>query len=336
MIKYYNVNSVRIRVVFPTNVFNRLKMFECEPIGYSLLDIDLVIGTIFKGIPNDSIFFTSHRHKLSFWRILIEGLTQDLTTIYFDGDPFFSSELLMMLILEPLIAYKLSQKGGLVIHASALSINGNGALFTGDTGIGKTSILLHLLQNESTQYYSDDQTFVIDNNIHAYPVPIGFRKHLVDTHSIAASQRDYAILVFYNIINRLLSYYPNLTLRIPSNKVVFTSGFRVHAGSIAPLKHVFILEVTHDKPKIQQISGSQAYHKILHTNRSNEDKLKIFYDYFNRYDKSAADAAWDKFAHNLQVLTHRPKIAFYSVELNKKYDYSETLDEIKRIIGVSQ
>lgn len=342
MIKYYNLhNKIHMRVVNPSKIFDRLQMFECEPLH--TLDLDVIIGS-FKvdkdklektgsAYRNYNTFYVEHRHKVSFWSILIEDLSESKTTILFDGDPFFSTELLLMLILEPLFVYKMSKKGGLVLHSSALSINDVGCLFTGDTGIGKTSILLKMLNGEDTKYYADDQTFIVDEKIYSYPVPIGFRKHLVDRNNVVVSAKNSLILSLHSLINHALGFYSNLTQRINVDEIQFDSGIFVVPGDVTSLKKVFILKKTGGSPNIHRISGVDAYPLMLNANNKNEDKLELFYKFVSLYSDGMAETFWSCFEHNLHELTDSENIEFWLVELNRSYDYDEILDEIRQVVS---
>jgi len=341
MIKYYNIHDkIHMRVVNPTKIFDRLKMFECDYL--EKLDIDVILGTLWPKLnefstENDGYYCTKtslykfYRHKISTWKIYIDNLTGTKTTILFDGDPFFSVELLLMLFLEPLFVYKMSKKNGLVLHSSAFSVKNNGFLFTGDTGIGKTSILLKMIRDLDAQYLADDQTFVHNKKILAYPVPIGFRAHLVEDNDVVVDNKKKTVLFLHKMINDLLNYYLNLTLRIFPEDVSFKNRNTITVGDTAKLKSIFILKLTEDEPNVQQISGQEAFPLILEANNKNEDKLKIFTKFLSYYKPD--ENLWTDFEANLHKLTDSEDVNFYLVNLNKKYDYSETLSILKEIIN---
>ena len=342
MIKYYDIHGlIRMRIVNATKTFNRLKYFECDILDD--LDIDVIIGPFsvnkkeFTHTEDDyyvapNRIYKEYIHKISDMEYYIENLDGDKTTILFDGEPFFSVELLIMLILEPLFVYKASKKGATILHASALSMDGIGCLFTGDTGIGKTSILLKLLDNPNAEYLADDQTIVF-KNILAYPVPIGFRRHLVDSNDIEVSKKNGFILDMFKAINRLFNYYSNLTLRLFPEEIVYKqSKRRVVAGTRATLKKIFILKLSSEEPHVEKTNGYAAFPEILAANNSNEDKLKLFSNIFKKYARTDDTEFWFDYNEEVYNLICRDDIDFYIVYLNKKYDYAETLEEIKRLI----
>ena len=131
----------------------------------------------------------------------MSGFEQDTPlTIHFNGEPFFGPELFLQLILEPLLTYLLPQKGALSLHASSLSYNGKGVIFTGSTGVGKTSILLTLLKLPGTIYMSDDQTLVKDCTIYPYPLEIGLRKHHLSRIGIDTTSKHKFKMNYHSIL----------------------------------------------------------------------------------------------------------------------------------------
>lgn len=342
--KYYNIHDlISIRVVNHKKVFDRLAYFEADDIGEVGIDIilsnftfprssgyELVDGKYWVG---DHSIYCSYKHKLSFWKVWIEGLDQDKTIIHFWGDSWFSHELLFMLILEPLLAYKLSRKGVVVLHASSLSINERGYIFTGGTGIGKTTIVLKMMNDQSTEYYSDDQAYISGATLYSYPLPIGFRKHQVDRCAMKLSTLDYCILVLHNLINTITFYYPNLTRRVELKNIKFkNSPYSFHAGCQVPIDTIFVLSETIGAPIVQDLSADQAYKKILEYNEGNEDKLKVFHKYFSAYTKvySGTDY-WVDFKKELWKLVNSG-INFYEILINKKYDFDDVLGRIMSIV----
>lgn len=340
--KYYNIhNLIKMKVVNHRKVFDRLALFEVHPTDTT---VDIILGNftpphtkgykkVGKYLVGDQSLYCKYRHKLSFWKIWIKNIDQEKTTIHFYGEPFFSYELLLMLIVEPLLAYKLSKKGTLVLHASSLSINGRGFLFTGDTGMGKTTILLKLLQNQNTKYFSDDQSLVKGTTLYSYPLPIGFRKHLVDKCGIKLSTYDYFMLVLQELVNIVTMYYPNLSRRVETGDITFgSSGCGVSVGQTAPISSIFILTKSIGPVGIQKISPKQAYRKILVCNTGNEDKLAILHQYFSAYkQRYSSTDYWEDYRRELQKLVYRD-INFYQVSMREKYNFDNLLDRVRQIV----
>lgn len=342
---YYNIhNLLGLRVNAHNKIFDRLSYFEVTSLDE--VDIDIIISNFkfpksaeyerFNGgfwVGENSIY-CDYRHKLSFWKIWIKGLDEEKTTIHFWGDPWFSTELLLMLIIEPLMTYKLSKHGILFLHAASLSMNGMGQIFTGSTGIGKTTIILKLMNNPDTKYFSDDQTCVKDSTLFSYPLPIGFRKHLADRCNVKLSGYDYGLLVIQKMVNTITGYYPNLTHRIEIEHLAYTdSSYTIKLGVQSPIDNVFILTKTTQPPKVIKLSSKKAYEKILENNEGNEDKLKIFHKYFSEYNKRYPTIDyWGSFKKTLMEFVQLPNIDFYEVLLNRKYSFEDTYNQILEII----
>lgn len=343
--KHYNIHdSIYLRVVNHKNVFDRLSAFETDNVEN--IDIDIILGNF--SLPRSSSYkstdgkywigehslYCTYRHKLSFWKIWIEGIDQEKTTIHFYGDPWYSLKLLFMLILEPLITYKLSKKKALVLHASSLSMDNKGYVFTGGTGIGKTTIILKLMNNPNTNYYSDDQAYIRGTTLYSYPLPIGLRKHQVDSCAIALSIYHRGVIIFHHIINTLLKYYPNLTHRVELKNIKYKSSpYKFSAGWQVPIDTIFVLSKTKGDTRIEILSPEKAYNTILKYNEGNQDKLEVMHKYFSAYTKLNSDLDyWGEFRKELHKLVYSD-IKFYEVLLNQTYEFDNLLPEILTIMG---
>jgi len=347
-LKFYNIHNI-IKVC-SNKELERLNYFEVKNLQEEKLDIIVEFGKfrskIFDfyklkenyrwvnkhWIGNHSLF-CFNRHKFSFWEVWIEGLDQQKTTIHFDGDSFFSKKIFFVLIFEPFLTYKLLQKKTLLLHSSSLSFNGEGSIFSGGTGVGKTSILLNLLRNKKTKYFADDQSIIKNSTLYSYPIPIGLRSHLVYNNKLKMSSKDTAIILLHNLVNLVTFYYGNLTHRVFAKNIGFCNSREfIETGDSVPLKNVFILTLG-EPPKVEQITPEQALTFLLHHNRQNEDKQQIISRYFEAYKKIYPEFNyWVHLKKRLQKFVHSPNINFYKVQLNKKYHVNENLKKILKIM----
>jgi len=341
----YNLHDLfTIQVNNPPKIFNRLNMFEStknnDPditVNYDIKpkppsDKTLFENTFYR-IGEDSIY-SLYRHKLSFWKINITGLSdKDLPiTINFTGDPFFASELFLQLVIEPLLTYTLPMVGALSLHASSVSYKDNGIVFTSHTGVGKTSILLNLLKDKQTTYYSDDQTLIKGSTLYPYPLDIGVRKHHLDSLNIKTTPNHLRKTEIFHVINKALGYYPNLTERIPVSELDFGNGFADYqTPDHVKLKTIYIMELG-KKTTITDLTPEQAAPEILKQNHKNEDKLKIltsYFDLYNKYNDNKIDF-WEKYNKQVLKLCTNRSVNTKKLVISKKYRFSQRIiDEIK-------
>ncbi len=342
--KHYNIHDlIGVRIVNHKKVFDRLAHFETDCVENP--DVEIILGNFkrprspeYKLVDGkywvgEHSIYCNYRHKLSFWRIWIDGINQSKTTIHFWGDPWFSYELLLMLVLEPLIAYKLSKKGILVLHASSISINKKGCIFTGATGTGKTTIVVRLMNSPNSEYYSDDQAYVHEKTLHSYPLPVGFTKSQVDYCGVKVSARDNCIMTLYKLINIITLGYPNLTRRVELKNIKFKNSlYGFPAGHRVPIDTIFVLSKTTGAPTIQKLSPTLAYRRILEYNEGNEDKLVVFHKFFSVCLREHPNVDyWHDFKKELWKLASSG-IRFYEVLLNREYGFDDTLAGILDIV----
>lgn len=186
--------------------------------------------------------YEERRYKTAHWKVALIGLLQKKTSVYFAGNQsslvFFIGE-----ILEPLIRYKLAEKGITLIHSSSVSVSGQGCLVSGIRHTGKTLVMMASLF-KGASLLSDDYTFVSgEGDLFCYPkkvnlflthfreieglkqywpsLPLTHKFVLYRNHWIRKLTRDYAVLGYQRFLNDLF----------PSFKII----------NQAPLKQILIL-----------------------------------------------------------------------------------------------
>lgn len=280
----------------------------------------------------DHSLYYKGRHKSSFWKIWIEHLDFPVTVIHFHGDPLFSKEIFFVLLLEPFLTYKLSQKGILMLHSSALTINDKGIVISGETGAGKTTMLLNLLNQSNTEYFADDQSIVKGSTLYSYPMPIGLRSHLVHNCKLKLQFKDNLYILFHNLVNILTGYYGNLTHRVYPEEIHFkNSKNSIKTGDKVNIKYVFILSLS-NKSKIKKLTPGEALSKLLHHNRGNEDKQKIINRFLTAYKAVYPEFSYRKDFEKILTEFVHSDINFYEVQLSKKYRIKENISKIVKIL----
>jgi len=265
-------------------------------------------------------------------KLWIQGLDQEKTKIYFHGDPIFSDRLFFVLVLEPFLTYKLSKKGVLMLHSSALAFKNKGVIFSGGTGVGKTTALLSLLNNPSAKYFADDQSIVNGRTLYSYPVPIGLRSHLVYKCGLKLGLRNNATLFLQNIANVLLFYYGNLTHRVRVDELSYRyTNNCIKSGIKSNIEWVFILNLGR-KPKLRKLISAEALEHLLYHNRKNEDKQKLLNEYFSTYRQVFPEFDhWKKFVCLLTEFVECG-VDFYEIQLSKKYSVKENLEKMVKVM----
>lgn len=113
--------------------------------------------------------FCKSRHKIVRWSLCIENI-EAKPTVHFKGG-VFSGMFLRKDIIEPLIGFKLAQKGYSLLHASSVAIDKKGFVFAGNPRAGKTTMITNSMGGST--FLSDDLTLLSGKGVvYSFPAPI--------------------------------------------------------------------------------------------------------------------------------------------------------------------
>jgi len=181
------------------------------------------------------------------------------------------------------------------LHASCVSKNSQALLFMGSGNVGKTSIVMNLL-NKGYEYLSDD--WLIIGNGKAYPFPKTI--HIFD-YNLNNKQVAKKVLgskrIFYSILLKLLRFgeksaphryvrfaFQSLTPRFDIDIQTLHPDARI--GKISSVSKVFYLErwarddiEVEDKLNVEQIARRMAYVNLYERNYFFKEYARYVYEY---------------------------------------------------------
>ncbi|AZO04844.1 MULTISPECIES: serine kinase [unclassified Mesorhizobium] len=115
---------------------------ELEPTRPATPDLEIAVGRVdFPGAASQratAFRFEPTRQYLS-WQAVGTFLISGVNRIYVDPAPGVDDPLLAFPLLGPVMALALHQRGLLVLHASAIEVDGKSVIFMGDKGAGKST-----------------------------------------------------------------------------------------------------------------------------------------------------------------------------------------------------
>jgi len=115
-------------------------------------------------------FIVTKEGVFLFWDDVGKIFVQNGNYILVDPIPDIDVNLLRLNILGVSFGVLLHQRGFLVLHASSVSINGQGVAFIGNSGLGKSTIAFSLVQNGHSIISDDVLPIKIDDeSIEIYP-----------------------------------------------------------------------------------------------------------------------------------------------------------------------
>ena len=331
---FFNIhNLIKIKVYGRKDHFNRLSHFMCEDSNDA--DIIVRIGDFkpnldgYKQIKKKyfvgehSIYCKDH-HKLWFFKVWIKGLDQKKTFVYFTGNLPFSKSMLVYMIIEPLILYKLSKKGVLFLHGSSISINNKGFIFSSNSGVGKTSVALKMLNDSSAKYFSDDKSIIQDLNLLSYITPIGVRTHHLLNCKLNLSLFDILLLTLENAINIATFYFGSFSHPLDINKVSFQGNKkRLKLGNNAKMDGVFLMEIA-DKPFFGKINSSEAFY-LLEKNIKRDKLFTIMSKFIYAFKQVYSDFDFWKYFDKALYKFSISNTPFYKLQLDRQYNFINDL-----------
>jgi hypothetical protein len=115
---------------------------ELEPTAPATPDLEIAVGPVdFPGAASrdaTAFRFEPTRQYLS-WQAVGTFMISDAKRIHVDPAPGVDDPLLAFPLLGPVMALALHQRGLLVLHASAIEVDGKSVIFMGDKGAGKST-----------------------------------------------------------------------------------------------------------------------------------------------------------------------------------------------------
>lgn len=191
IVKHYNIHNIlTFQIIcedehdyFPDFNFP-LSYFEVEHVNKP--SIILNIGSF---EPNhegsDIVFKKCHVKKnyiycreqkgLAIWQVEFIGIEDEITIVNFDWErralkafvaPYNFPQIMY---LEPLIEYKLAKMGYCLLHAAAISKDGDAILLAGRSGSSKTPLIAYSINELGCSYIGDDKVILKDGFVYSYP-----------------------------------------------------------------------------------------------------------------------------------------------------------------------
>ncbi|EIC21284.1 phosphoenolpyruvate carboxykinase [Thiorhodovibrio frisius] len=221
------------------------------------------------------------RRKLFSFSYVIRGIDTDEVEIYFCQhfmDKLYINAVAVFLqaqVLEPLMYYKLLQRGVLLMHAAGVTDGKAGYLFPAHGGTGKTTLSIALLAH-GFKLLGDDLLFIDTNKgvVHPYPRPLHLFTYNINSLQNASVPFHYRTAIYFKNIIR---YCLKLLYRTE-----FLISTRVHAqeifsddpfGSSVPYRSIgFLVKEgpTHSCVEIDSNNVEMLTSEILHSADLNE------------------------------------------------------------------
>jgi hypothetical protein len=276
----------------------------------------------------ENYLFCNDSHKIVRWCFCIRGI-EGKPTVYFKGG-LFSDIFLRDYIIEPLIGFKLAQKGYSLLHASSIVIDGKGFVFAGTPGVGKSAIILNLSRND-TAFLSDEITLLSNNSlIYSFPSPIR-----VYNYNLRSNLRLYKKMTLKDKFETRLKYFIYI-LSLKYAKLFQDIGAENLFDKIekkSPLHSLVLLSKT-TKNEINLVQGIDKKEFVKRLILVNKYQFRHFSEYMSAYSycypKSEMTSYWQVLENNL--FDSIKKVHCYEIEVPSEYNYG-SFEEFDNILN---
>lgn len=273
-------------------------------------------------ISKNKIYFEDS-HKFSQWRALIENLESNKLNLVLGGNILFSERFLYRFIVEPIIQYKLVQKGYSFVHSS--SVGGKKAhVFVSLPGVGKTSIAMNLVR-EGYEFFGDDFIILYKNKVYSYPTSVRLLDYNMKTCPFLWKKIKNKEKLFLTL-KSLLRIFSLNKIKLPQDIDVKQITNKV--GKSKEIGSVNILRSSkNSKVKIKKITKREAIRKIILINKPEFERFSQCLEIYSRMKKGLPNY-WRLQKKNLSKLNAK----YYEIYIPKKYG-KITLQRIMNNIG---
>jgi hypothetical protein len=250
-------------------------------------------------------------------------------TVYFKERIFsvFGSTFLRDCIIEPLIGFKLAQKGYFLLHAAGVAVNNKGFIFPACQGVGKTSTILNLgksdgvfLGNDAVILSSDGMVYSFPSFIHIFGYNLENCPDVYERFKV----RDKLQAKMKHLVYK--SKYISPSLDVNPMKLFASIGGKYPLQSAILLNKINRNELNVmeniDKEKLIRRLLLITQHETQYLNNCLAAYLYVFPD-------SEIKNRWQTLENNLRnALT---KVSCYEVEIPSEYN-SKVYEEINKIL----
>jgi hypothetical protein len=340
MEKYYNIHDVvNFKVVNNAGLLNKILPFwdielrDFESRLYAEPDFTVHLGEF--SSPNidclimddkfymkEDYLYCSDSYKYAKWKLMMSGFEGGSTKVNVSANPF-AWMIIPDLIVNPLIWFKLTEKGYAIVHGSGVVKDDRAYVFTGRGAAGKSTIALNLVER-GFKLLGDHFVVLGNKAVLSFLPPL----HIADFNLRPIVRRR--MKARHKIFFRL----DQLSKRVTGLQV----GTKISPKTLLPdltadkaKLHSVILLLPREKFKVEKIHKEELIAHII-SNQKLESLpfIKYMMEYSYLFPQSNMANHWTRYEQNLsQALAGAA--ALYRVEVPLKYD-NGTLESILQMV----
>lgn len=277
-----------------------------------------------KYLVNEDCIFGEDSYKVAKWKFLIKGLKNQHTTVYFSGN-YWSYYILYKFFIEPLLRFKLNERGYFMVHSSAVATENGALIFPASPSVGKTSTMLNWL-NEGKQFIADEFTILDNKYAYSYPTPLRLHDYnLTANPFIKKNMKGFDKFQIYlrTWIFRLTFGYGDITHEVN----IWDIFPDIKIAKKAPINAVIIFTKSSEPDvQVEQLTKEEFLERLIIINRFETTRFTDYlqaYDYVNNVPSK--EQFWMKMKQNGEKSFQDD--TYYALKIPKNYT-KKTFEQI--------
>ena len=338
--KSYNIHGlVRFKIINRSNFLNRVfstvnleyKNFETERVNDP--DLTIYLGDFTPSnqecrildnhhYVKEDYFYCKDSYKIAKWEFEMSGFESGDMKIQISTNSF-ASMIISGFLIDPLINFKLNEKGYSLIHGSCVSKDDHAYLFTAQGGGGKTSTALYTVER-GFNFLGDNFTILDKGYALSFLSPLNiFSFNLVPVVKKNMGINSRTEFHLKNILYKLTG------LRIVT-KINVKEIFPESLDDKSKVESIFLL-IPKEKFGIVEIDKEELIeHMVANMKLDSFPFIKYMVEYSYMFPESRMATHGDRYEESLRK-NLSDHVTIYRVEVPQKYDI-KTFEEIWRVI----
>ena len=341
--RYYNIHDiVTFRVVTKGGPWDRIfSSWDIELRGFELHSLDtgnpdfVILMDRFTPInqncavlDNDyyikkDYLYSRDYYKYAKWQVEMSDFEQGNTRVRIHSN-LLGKMLIPELIINPLIWFKLNEKGYPIVHGSAVTKDDEAYIFAGQGASGKSTIALSLVER-GFKLLSEHFVLLDKGTVLSFPTPF----HIMDFNLAPILKNNMSPK--HKASFQLKQLFRRLTRKRIATKILPMDVLPNSLVDKAKLHSVFLL-LPREKLSVKRIDREEMVsHLVANQKLETFPFIKYMMEYSYMFPKSDVAAYWDRYEKNLR-LTLDTAEAFYRVEVPLRYE-AETVERISKVVS---
>ena len=270
----------------------------------------------------EDYLYCSDSYKWAKWHLLMYGFNGGNMEVCISANPF-AWLLLADFIINPLIWFKLNEKGYAIVHGSGVVRDGRAYVFAGRGAAGKTTIALNLVER-GFKLLGDHFVILSKDAVLGFLTPL----HIADFNLTPFIKKR--METRHRVFFRIDQLGRRLTGLQFGTKISPKTMFPDSTEDKAKLHSVYLL-LPREKLKVGKISKEELIaHMVANQKLESIPFMKYMMEYSYLFPRSSFAAYWERYEQNLSQALGVAE-GCYRVEVPPKY-YSATLERIFKVL----